>query len=106
MPGSFLLSALLACSTPEPPAERPSGDEPAKRTKTEAKAERAKAEAKATKSAKTKVTRPEVRTTDGDVATVLFVVLDTVRADRMHMCGYERENTPYLDSLIARKNGS
>ena len=34
--------------------------------------------------------------------TVLFVVLDTVRADHCSLCGYERPTTPTLDRLRAR----
>jgi hypothetical protein len=34
-------------------------------------------------------------------STVLFVVLDTVRADHTGICGYERPNTPFLDALAA-----
>jgi hypothetical protein len=33
--------------------------------------------------------------------TVLFVVLDTVRADHSSVCGYERPTTPTLESLAA-----
>ncbi|MCB9677751.1 MAG: sulfatase-like hydrolase/transferase [Alphaproteobacteria bacterium] len=33
--------------------------------------------------------------------TVVFVVLDTVRADRLHACGYARPTTPTLDGLVA-----
>ncbi len=34
--------------------------------------------------------------------TVLFVVLDTVRADRSSLCGYERPTTPTLKALSAQ----
>lgn len=30
---------------------------------------------------------------------VIFVVMDTVRADHVHACGYDRPNTPTLDAL-------
>ncbi|TNE85465.1 MAG: hypothetical protein EP330_25615 [Deltaproteobacteria bacterium] len=33
--------------------------------------------------------------------TILFVVLDTVRADHLSACGYERDTSPYLTSLAA-----
>ncbi|MED5374608.1 MAG: sulfatase-like hydrolase/transferase [Myxococcota bacterium] len=33
--------------------------------------------------------------------TVVFIVLDTVRADRMSACGYERPTTPVLEALAA-----
>jgi arylsulfatase A-like enzyme len=32
---------------------------------------------------------------------VIFVVMDTVRADHLHACGYERPNTPVLDAMKA-----
>lgn len=32
---------------------------------------------------------------------IVFVVLDTVRADRLHACGYERPTTPVIDALVA-----
>lgn len=46
--------------------------------------------------------RPLVRIEDlppGEPALVAFVVLDTVRADRTHLCGHDRPNTPVLDRI-------
>ena len=37
--------------------------------------------------------------------TVVFLVLDTVRADRTSLCGHDRPTTPFLEEL-ANKNGS
>lgn len=37
-----------------------------------------------------------------DDLNLLFIVIDTLRADRMSMYGYERETTPYMDALAAR----
>ncbi len=37
-----------------------------------------------------------------DDLNVLFIVIDTLRADRLHAYGYERETTPNLDALAAR----
>lgn len=34
--------------------------------------------------------------------TRIFIVLDTVRADRLSICGHERPTTPVLESLVAR----
>ena len=34
--------------------------------------------------------------------TVVFVVLDTVRADRLSVCGYDKPTTPVLEQLVAR----
>lgn len=42
--------------------------------------------------------RPVVR----DRPTVLFVVLDTVRADRTSICGYDKPTTPVLERLVAQ----
>lgn len=33
---------------------------------------------------------------------VVFVVLDTVRADHLSLCGYARPTSPFLESLVAR----
>lgn len=33
---------------------------------------------------------------------VVFVLIDTIRADRMGMYGYERDTTPFLDEIAAR----
>jgi arylsulfatase A-like enzyme len=43
-----------------------------------------------------------MRQADPGEPTVLFVVLDTVRADRTQLCGHDRPNTPYLSSLVSR----
>lgn len=42
-----------------------------------------------------------VRRAEAGAPTVVFVVLDTVRADHTGMCGYARPNTPYLTSRVA-----
>lgn len=34
--------------------------------------------------------------------TVIFVVLDTVRADHLRLCGYDRPTSPTLDALVAQ----
>jgi len=36
---------------------------------------------------------------EGDPALVLFVVMDTVRASSLSLCGYERPTSPFLDSM-------
>ncbi len=38
---------------------------------------------------------------DPRAASVVLVVLDTVRADRLSICGYERPTTPNLEALVA-----
>jgi hypothetical protein len=38
---------------------------------------------------------------EGEPALVVFVVMDTLRADRAHMCGFDKPNTPVLDQLIS-----
>jgi hypothetical protein len=42
-----------------------------------------------------------LRQADPGAPTVVFVVLDTVRADHTSLCGYGRPNTPFLESLVA-----
>ncbi len=37
-----------------------------------------------------------------DAPSVVFIVLDTVRADRLSLCGYERPTSPTLDELAER----
>ncbi len=37
---------------------------------------------------------------------VIFVVLDTVRADHLSLCGYERPTSPHLERLAARPGAS
>jgi arylsulfatase A-like enzyme len=37
---------------------------------------------------------------------VIFVVLDTVRADHLSLCGYERPTSPQLERLVARPGAS
>jgi arylsulfatase A-like enzyme len=48
---------------------------------------------------------PVERVRGGGQPTVLFVVLDTVRADHMGVCGYNRPNTPYLEHLVKDVEG-
>jgi len=45
---------------------------------------------------------PRLSRPDRPGPTVLFVVLDTVRADRTSLCGYDKPTTPVLDSLLAQ----
>jgi hypothetical protein len=46
------------------------------------------------------------RTAEGEAMTVVLVVEDTVRADHMHLCGYERPNTPFLEYLLDNPKAS
>ena len=45
---------------------------------------------------------PEPLRSNAKAPTVVLVVLDTVRADHTSICGYARETTPYLQSLVNR----
>jgi hypothetical protein len=38
--------------------------------------------------------------------TVVFIVIDTVRADHMSLCGYERPTTPFLQKLTQEKDAA
>lgn len=46
------------------------------------------------------VADPIIHHASPEAPTVLFVVLDTVRADRLSACGYERPTTPNLERLV------
>ena len=48
--------------------------------------------------------KPEAK--GGDQPTVVFIVLDTVRAASMGICDYERPTTPFLEELTSRPNVS
>lgn len=119
-PYVLLTSTLLACfGTGE---DKPREERPASAEKSAKAPEKSSKTAKAPeKGAKTKVAAgdrkgskadlpPRPKTVQkgpgGDVPTVIFAVLDTVRADHMEMCGYERPNTPYLKELSERPNAS
>jgi arylsulfatase A-like enzyme len=43
---------------------------------------------------------------DPDLPTVLVLILDTVRADHLSVYGYERDTTPSLRALVARRGDS
>lgn len=42
---------------------------------------------------------PQAAAKGGGAPLVLFIVLDTVRADHLSLCGYERPTSPYLEKL-------
>lgn len=45
---------------------------------------------------------PPVKVSAPRVENVVFIVLDALRADRMGYAGYQRDTTPYMDTLAAR----
>lgn len=45
---------------------------------------------------------PDAKPTPADAPNVIFLSLDTVRADRLTPYGYERDTTPFLQSLAER----
>ena len=45
---------------------------------------------------------PDLAPASGEPRAAIFVVLDTVRADRVSTAGYARRTTPYLEALAAR----
>ena len=44
---------------------------------------------------------PEIRVTGDPLPNVLFVTVDTLRADRLSGYGYERPTTPNIDKLMS-----
>lgn len=38
--------------------------------------------------------------------TVVLIVLESVRADHMSLCGYDRPTTPYLDKFVEQRDGA
>ncbi len=82
------LGLLIGCaSSPTPP-------EP------EAKEEVVEAQPNKSELRETSETKPGTP----DAPTVIFIVLDTVRADHLSACGYHRPTSPYLEELSKQSN--
>jgi arylsulfatase A-like enzyme len=99
-----LTLALSGCRWLRGERRHAEGDE-----KTTEKTATEKAAEKGTEAAKAEATAKEEEQGGADVVAkgdgrplVLFIIMDTVRADHLSMCGYERPTSPFLDSLAKK----
>lgn len=70
------------------------------------RAKRGAKEAPAEAPAPRRAQAPEVVAPPGRPGLVLFVVLDTVRADHTSLCGHDRPTTPFLQALAGQQGWS
>jgi len=99
LPAALSLGLLTACGGPSAPEAQPK----APQAKSKGKAKRGPRRGPKARGRQARPDHPLAATTatvDGPPQTVVFVVLDTVRAQNTSLCGHDRPTTPQLDALV------